>query len=311
MSQLPESGDFPRRITLELTNQCNISCTFCPRHTMGGELGIMPTSLALKLIDEMAEHPPVCLVPFFRGEPLLHPDWHHILSHAVKKGLAPVQFTTNGTLLTPENAALLLDTGIHFLSFSLDTLDPALYEASRRKARFAQTMENIHAFLRLHEERRSSMQVQVSAVETDAHKAGMAAFVEYWQPRVDRVRVYMEHSKDGRPGSLAGVEIPEQRLPCKKIYTDMIIYWNGEVGICNHDWQRPATGPRMGDVSATGIAAVWNSPAYTELRRRHEGGGELEMPCSACGHWLADYLEAHLLGRVYTGGGQTNTHPGA
>lgn len=311
MPQLSEPGDFPRRITLELTNQCNISCTFCPRHTMGGELGTMPTPLALKLIDEMAEHPPVCLVPFFRGEPLLHPDWHKILTHAVNQGLTPVQFTTNGTLLTPENSALLLDTGIHFLSFSLDTLDPTLYEASRRKAHFARTMENIHTFLRMHAQRRSPMRVQVSAVETDAHKAGMAAFVEYWRPRVDQVRVYVEHSKDGRPGSLEGMEMPEQRLPCKKIYTDMIIYWNGEVGICNHDWQRPATGPRMGNVSTTDIAAVWNNTSYRELRRRHEGEGEPGMPCSACGHWLADYLEARLLGRVYKGGGRVAPQPGA
>ena len=55
---------FPKRITLELTNRCNISCSFCPRHNMGGFLGSMDTALALHLLDEMADHLPVTLVPF-------------------------------------------------------------------------------------------------------------------------------------------------------------------------------------------------------------------------------------------------------
>lgn len=300
MDQVLQAGDFPQRITLELTNQCNISCTFCPRHTMGGILGMMPTTSALALIDEMSDYLPVGLVPFFRGESLLHPDWNVILSYAVKKGLSPVQFTTNATLLTQKNAALLLDTNIHFISFSLDTLDPTLYEASRRKANFEQTMQNILFFLELHKERQSPMHVQISAVETDTYKPGMDAFIKYWQPKVDYVRIYIEHSKDGHPGSLKDIKIPTKRLPCKKVYTDLVIYWNGEVGLCNHDWQRPAHGPQIGNVYEDGIAAVWNNSQYIALRQCHEKQKNLDMPCALCGHWLAGYLEKHLLGRVYT-----------
>lgn len=32
---LPEAGKFSHRITLELTNRCNLNCTFCPRRLMG------------------------------------------------------------------------------------------------------------------------------------------------------------------------------------------------------------------------------------------------------------------------------------
>lgn len=298
--QTPHTGDFPKRVTLELTNRCNISCTFCPRHSMGGGQGLMPTDTALRLIDEMSEHPPLCLVPFFRGEALLHPDWHKILAYAVRRGLAPVQFTTNAMLLSPENAALLLDTGIQFISFSLDTLDPTLYEASRRKADFRRTMDNVHAFLRLRDERAHPIQVQVSVVETEAHKPGMEAFVNYWLPLVDRVRVYAEHSTDGSPGSLEHMELSEQRLPCKKLYSDMIVYWNGEVGICNHDWKRPAEGPFIGNAAEHGIARIWHNETYELLRRAHEEGTSLAPPCAACGHWAVARLPERLIGRLYT-----------
>ena len=87
--------DFPKRITLELTNRCNISCTFCPRHEMGHLLGFMDTRLAYRLIDEMAEHLPLTLVPFFRGESLLHPDWWRIIAYAHQKGIGSVHYQRN------------------------------------------------------------------------------------------------------------------------------------------------------------------------------------------------------------------------
>lgn len=300
MQQSFHAGTFPARVTLELTNLCNLSCTFCPRHTMGGGKGMMSKQLATKIIDELAEHLPITLVPFFRGESLLNPYWDHILSYAVKKGLGPIQFTTNGTLLTPQNAVRLLDTNIHFISFSLDTLDPVLYEATRRKAQFDQVMQNIHYFLDVHKKRNSSMEIQVSAVETQSHSPGMKAFIDYWKPLVDRVRVFIEHSKDGNPGSIDTITLPSKRLPCNKPYTDIIIYWDGEVGICNHDWQRPAKGPYMGSVLQQTIAEIWNNTAYTHLRQAHEGQRALDTPCSSCSHWVTHYLDEQVLGRVYT-----------
>lgn len=57
---------FPNRITVELTNECNVSCTFCNRQKIQMELGFMSKELYYKIIDEAAQHLPVKLVPFFR-----------------------------------------------------------------------------------------------------------------------------------------------------------------------------------------------------------------------------------------------------
>ena len=271
---------------------------------MGGFLGSMDTALALHLLDEMADHLPVTLVPFFRGESLLHPDWWKIIAYARKKDIGPIQFTTNGTLLDEENTRKLLDCGVDFISFSLDTIDPALYEASRRGADYAATMANILHFLELREKENSPMTVQVSAVETPLHKPGMDAFVSFWCRRVDRVRIYAEHSANGHPGSLREYQdITTGRRPCKKVVADMVILWNGDVAICNHDWQRQRRGEVFANVS-NGIETAWNCDAYQRLRDAHEQNALEDMyPCAACEHWKAFYLPEHLIGRLYTRNG--------
>lgn len=303
MPPLPELHDFPGRITLELTNKCNICCTFCPRKMMEKNLGFMDLALAKRLIDEIAEHLPVSLVPFFRGEPLLHPDWYEILRYAKAKGIGPLQFTTNATLMDKDVARALIDLQLDFISFSLDTIDSELYQQTRRGSDYDRVHENIIYLLELKRELGVSFpEVQVSAVDTPMHHDKLDDFVSYWRPKVDRVRIYIEHSQDGNPGSIA-IPLPlfQKRLPCHKLFTDMVIYWNGEVALCNHDWNRVGA-DHLGDVRRRAIAEVWRSEKYNELRTLHlEGAVQGIRPCNYCDHWKMYYIEDGFLGKMYPG----------
>lgn len=269
---------------------------------MEKERGMMDVGLAKKLLDEMAAHAPVAVVPFFRGESLLHPEWFEILHHAQTLGVGEIQFTTNASLLTPENTEKALDLDLAFISFSLDTIDAELYNSSRRGANFDQTLENVLHFLKRRDTRGVKTQVQVSAVETEDHKPGMQAFVDFWQPKADRVRVYVEHSTEGSPGS---IEEPmpefEDRLPCHKPFTDMVVYWNGMTACCNHDWTRLVDGTPLGDLSQETIAAVWQGTPYQALRTAHQEAalGGIK-PCDGCDHWKMYYMSKGFLGQVYT-----------
>nr|WP_287411745.1 radical SAM/SPASM domain-containing protein [Pseudodesulfovibrio sp.] len=301
--QLPvDAGLFPRRVTLELTNRCNLSCTFCPRQFMEKDRGFMDFELARDLILEMKDHAPVTVVPFFRGESLLHPQWYDILRLIQDHEVGEIQFTTNASLLNVQNSERILDLDLSFISFSLDTLDPVLYAASRRGADLDKVTNNVLKFLKMRDACGSSTQVQVSAVETQAHKVGMDAFVKYWREKVDRVRVYAEHSSDGHPGSI-DQELPtfEKRLPCHKPFSDMVVYWNGQTACCNHDWTRLVNGVPLGDVGADGIAAVWQGESYARLRKMHmESHLDGVVPCDGCDHWKMYYMENGFLGRTYT-----------
>ena len=57
--------EFPNRITVELTNDCNVSCTFCNRQKLAMDIGYMSEALFYKIVDEASEHLPMKLVPLF------------------------------------------------------------------------------------------------------------------------------------------------------------------------------------------------------------------------------------------------------
>jgi radical SAM protein with 4Fe4S-binding SPASM domain len=264
--------------------------------------GYMDSRLAKRIIDQMTEYGSTSLVPFFRGESLLHPELFDILAYAIDKNVDDIQFTTNASLLSPGNTEKLLDIGLKFVSFSLDTVNSALYNKNRRGADFDTTKKNILHFIKRRNELGVPTMIQVSAVETNEHLPGMEEFVAYWQNKVERVRVYVEHSTNGKPGKVIE-KLPEfkHRMPCLKLYSDLVVYWNGEIALCNHDWTRIVTRKRIGNASDQDISAIWNSPAYKAIRKAHERGAYAGLdPCENCDHWKMYYMRSGYIGRTYS-----------
>ena len=108
-----------KRVYVEITNVCNLSCVFCPgtarekRFLSPEEFRVM----ARKLRDHTRY-----LYFHVMGEPLLHPQLAELLAIAAEQGFR-VCLTTNGTLL-PEKAAVLLSSpALHKVSISLHSFE--------------------------------------------------------------------------------------------------------------------------------------------------------------------------------------------
>ena len=204
-------------------------------------------------------------------------------------------------MLDRNRAEELLDLEVDFLSFSLDTVDPELYERTRRGSNYTKVVANILQFLELKASRKAKYpEVQVSAVETEKHKAGMNDFVSFWQPKVDCVRVYVEHSTGDKPGKI-DLQWPQfaKRLACQKVFTDMVILWDGNIALCNHDWTREDD-KVIGNVKENTIIEAWNSVRYKEIREAHISGQLIEETiCNNCDHWRMFYMPDGYLGRLY------------
>ncbi len=111
-----------RRVNVEITNVCNLGCSFCARSTRPPQrLSVAAfQSLAEQLLGLTAE-----VVLHVLGEPLTHPDLAGILAVAAAVGL-PVHVVTNGVLLDAGRAALLLQPGVRQVSVSLQSAAAAL-----------------------------------------------------------------------------------------------------------------------------------------------------------------------------------------
>lgn len=293
--------DFPERLTVEPTNICNYACAMCPsRHNSTEPKGMMSPDLFDRIVGEARDYAPA-LVPFFRGESLLHPNLVDFITLAKANGLGPVQLATNGSLLTEKLAKALLDTGLDFISFSLDTVIPAEYAAIRVGGDLQKVMAKVLAFMALRDKGGYETEIQVSATRTDLNQDSMPEFVEYWWDKVDRTRIYYEHSKDGNTGSLdcPGLKQCMTRKPCHKPFREMVILYDGQVAACNHDWFRNES---LGDINTSSIEEVWHSKAYQELRAQHLNPHAMQdQTCINCDHWKICHLPNKLIGELYQG----------
>ena len=294
----PSFFNFPERITLELTNRCNLRCFMCPRNGVDMKLGDMEFDLFKKIIEEAEKFLPVCLVPFFRGESLLHPNFLEMIRFAKERGLGPIQLATNAVFLSFGISRELLKTGIDFISFSIDVNDPSLYEKIRVNSDYEKVFSQVMFFLK--EKRRRKLTkplTQVSAVKTEKNGPFIREFVNFWKGKVDRVRIYYSHSLNGHLGQVSGEISEDKRKPCLKLLTDMVIYWNGDVAICNHDWQRPQF---IGNAKQNSLQDIWNSDFYHKIREKHLENkiGDFS-PCNFCSHWKTYYKQEPIIGEVY------------
>lgn len=298
---------FPSRVIVELTNQCNILCRMCPRRYSRMEKGFLNYGLFKKIIDEISAHPKTGLIPFFRGESILHPQFIKMMKYAKSMRIRPIQLATNGILFTEDIAHVVLNLGIDFISFSLDTIHKDVYSKVRIGSKYNIVIKNIEYLIKEKKSRRLKLpEIQVSMVETSQTRASKRDFITYWVNKVDRVRIYREHSADGVFGRIGekGERPLEKRKPCSKLISEMAVYCNGDVAICNHDWNRKES---IGSVEGSSIADVWNSEAYRTLRMQHFenniAGGTV---CARCNYWIEHYVSGGKIGDLYT---RANFHP--
>jgi len=267
---------FPKRIEVELVSDCNLKCTYCPRHLVNDLTGYMDFELFKQIVDEAEEYPQTVFVLHRRGESLLHPKFNEMLNYISGK-FVEVQMATNATKLTKDKYDSIIN-GLDFLSFSLDT--PERFNKTRIPANYERTEEKILKFLKYNNGR---VKTQASMVKTsDTTEEMCEEFTNIWKDRVDRVRIYEEHSTDGNFGSLQNPRL--ERKPCVMPTYEMLIYDTGVVARCNHDWDTDG----MGDITKNTIKEVWKNEKYTDLRKQHLSLMITDPVCSKCDSWYPE-----------------------
>ena len=128
-------------IAWELTAACNLSCQYC-RASASHEpdLGELDTDEAKRFVESIAPLKPMLILS--GGEPLLRPDLFQIIRLAVSLGIR-VSLASNGTLITPELAEEIADSGVSRVSISLDGADAAMHDLGRGQGSFKRSIEGI------------------------------------------------------------------------------------------------------------------------------------------------------------------------
>jgi cyclic pyranopterin phosphate synthase len=163
-----------RNLRLSVTDRCNLRCAYCMPEE---EYAWLPRGQILHF-GEMAAIADAFLdlgvdkVRLTGGEPLLrHELWRLVAMLAARERVRDLALTTNGILLA-EQAAALREAGLHRITVSLDTLEPAVFTALTRQSGHDRVL------------------------------AGIAAATQQWPGRVKLDAVIMRGTNDGEIESL-------------------------------------------------------------------------------------------------------------
>ena len=204
--------EYPSRLTIELTNACNLECKMCPRKYMKSKVGFMSTH-GFKKVCNQAKHGHVeTAILFWRGEASLHPCFGELVRYA-RQSFPRLELATNGKGWGHFKMANL--KLIDFLSVSVHEL-PAI-----------EFVKNAIVLMR----RGGHIQATcVKGAETEEAVKELAG-------KVNRVKIYDEHTVDGVWGKCSGDANATEAQACPRLSTDLVVAWDGSMSRCTHVWE--------------------------------------------------------------------------
>jgi MoaA/NifB/PqqE/SkfB family radical SAM enzyme len=138
-----------KKVYIEPTNQCNLDCVTCIRHSWDEPLGIMSSETFSRIMHGLhAFSSPPDIFLGGLGEPLSHPHIVDMVREAKMFG-STVELITNGTLLTSSLSAQLIKAGLDVLWISLDGATPESYADVRLGAALPRVLANLIEFQNL------------------------------------------------------------------------------------------------------------------------------------------------------------------
>lgn len=299
-----EHKTFPPMIFAEITNVCNLRCIHCPHPKISRQKFYKPHYMSFavykKIVDEVSQYKRTIFRLVCDGEPMMHPNFLKMLAYAKQKGVYPVCFNTNGTLLD-KKASLEILKYADAIEISLDAINENTYENIRKGANFYEVLSNVNRFIELKDILKAKTKIMVSIIDQPEVQDEIHDFVNYWTPRVDRVIVRTYTSIGGliNKNKLKLNNVTHKRWPCPLLWTRIFINVNGFIKFCVEDWLDKTI---LADIKHTSLKEAWRLSPYQRLRNFHLTNRFTELPyCSKCIDWPArswDYDYFYALKKI-------------
>ena len=124
-----ETSSHLKRLQIELTRQCNLSCKYCYSESGPKQTSNLTLQDVKKILDD-ASRLGCIWVDFTGGEPLLWPHWREAVSYARELGLV-VSIHSNGTTLNRDNLNYLKEVNVRNIQITFESHYPTVHDRIR------------------------------------------------------------------------------------------------------------------------------------------------------------------------------------
>lgn len=254
----------PVRLWIELSARCNLRCAMCPNRDLPeDQKGDMEWPIFQKVVDE-ADGFAFEVSLHHRGESLLHPRALEFIRYAANKRMR-TKLHTNGSLLTPELAEGIVDSGLNRISFSFDGFTREDYEKIRCGGDFERVVTNIRGLLEARKKAGTrSPIVAVEVIALSGHRTSgggrKSLLKEFKRAGLDEFVVKKPHNwagylKSGRRSMVY--------TPCTFPWNALLVLWKGDVSACSQDFFGTHI---LGNVKEKKLIEIWNDGPMQRLR---------------------------------------------
>lgn len=268
----------PTQVVLEPTNRCNLNCPYCMvgmQNELVSKYGLASHSLMTRpggfmreetffiVLRNLKEFGIRKVYLHFQGEPFLNsltPKFAKIL----KQNRFEVGIFTNGLAFNDSNIKEITDAEIDLIRFSVDGASQETYEKNRVGGKFNKVRENMKKIVLAHKKKNTRIEWQFLALRNNEHEIEKARKLARDMGIHFFVKGFRETDPDLKPLNVQ-YRAKFLRKPCKDIYHQLGIYWNGNVVPCCYDVDGKEV---MGNILKNSLQEIWKTERYRKFRRK-------------------------------------------
>ena len=299
----PVVNFYPPALMLEPTNICNLRCPLCltGNGTLNRPKGMMSLALFKKICKDVQDKIGM-LILWNQGEPFINPDFYEMLKIASKH-----QFYT----MTSTNASLELDierivkSGLNKIIISMDGITEETYNNYRVNGDFELVLKNMQALVRCKEKLHSKTPYLVWQFIIMKHNENELEKVKHLakELKVDKLefktaQIYNgedqaflpNNSKYSRYQKNGDNFILKTKLKnrCRRLWTQQVINWNGEMNICCYDKNGTI---QIGNMEKNSFSELWFGKAMQNMRKAILKDRSAFEICRNCGEGIVQKIK--------------------
>lgn len=287
-----------KSVYIEITNVCNLHCSFCPCGTQSqGDRTFMDSKLFDDCITGAQEIGATSVYFHVLGEPTLHPGFAHYLKKLEQTPLK-LTLTTNGTTIERVGRQILASPAIRQVNFSTHAYAELPRETAERH------LQNVLDFCRIATIERPELYINLRLWNVGAEEA--SPWNNYMLRRIHETfgvdvtpghfcsrhksfnitgRLYLhEDTRFEWPKPNEKVENRDERIAgtCRALDTHVAILHDGRVVACCLDHSGQIT---LGHIGKQTLSEILQTPLVCELREgfaQHELRHPFCQNCSFC-----------------------------
>jgi len=300
-----------RQLQIEITNECNASCVFCPHRFMQRKIQHMTKDLIRKIVNEVRSknliNPELPMGLCGLGEPFLHPEFKEVIDIVSE---VPYAIGSNASVMIPAKIEKIFQKPFKTFTLSVDAATPEVYHKMRPGLNFNETQHNIENFVRYLRMSDTPFWkvIYFQFIVTEINQGDIYAFVDKWTKELEDIpNVFLSLKQicpwpvtpktNGVnclwPGPLLIQKIDHPKVvygefekprtfskDCDLPFAWLQILSDGSYSICCMNTEDEY---HLGNAYEMSLEEVWNSDKMLEYRRLFKEGRRKEIPfCSTC-----------------------------